>query len=101
MADVKYLITADSETGAVTKLELVGEDGELTDVDISALCCDSGSVASGATSIVVNIYAGGGGASPSMQISPGQDPKPIIPIPHIPPPHIPHVRIPHPHRGLR
>ena len=99
MADVKYLMTTDSETGAVTRLELVGEDGELTEVDISALCCDSGSVSSPPTSIVVNIYAGGG--APSMQISPGQEGKPIIPIPHIPPPLIPHVRIPHPHRGPR
>jgi hypothetical protein len=37
MADVKYLVTVDSETGVVTRLELVGDAGELTEVDLKKL----------------------------------------------------------------
>ena len=54
MADVKYLVTVDSETGAPTKLELVGDSGELTQVDLSKLSWGGGNT--GGVSIVVNIY---------------------------------------------
>jgi hypothetical protein len=37
MADVRYLVTVDSETGVLTKLELVGDAEELTEVDLSKL----------------------------------------------------------------
>jgi hypothetical protein len=37
MADIKYLVTVDSETGDLTKLELVGDAGELTEVKLGQL----------------------------------------------------------------
>jgi len=63
MANVKYLVTVDSETGAATKLERVGESGDLKEIDLSKLFLDIGGF--GGTTIVVNIYGGGAGVIPS------------------------------------
>jgi hypothetical protein len=81
MAHVKYLITADSETGEAIRLQLVGDAGELTDVDLSKLSCDDGEKASGGTSIVVNIYADGVVVDRQPEARPS--PAPRFQIPHI------------------
>jgi hypothetical protein len=80
MANLKYLMTVDSETGEPTRLQLVGEAGELTDVDLSELSCDGGGKAGGGTSIVVNIYTDG--------VVVDRHPRPVRPFP------VPIIRIP-------
>jgi hypothetical protein len=80
MANLKYLITVDSETGEVTKLQLMGEGGELKDVDLSELTCDGGT-AGGGTTINVNIFAGDQRADVKLV-----KPPPKVFIRHIPHP---------------
>jgi hypothetical protein len=58
MAEVKYLLTVDSETGEPLRLQLMGDLGELKDVDLSDLTCDGGGKAGGGTTINVNIFSG-------------------------------------------
>jgi hypothetical protein len=76
MAEVKYLITVDSETDMTTKLERVGESGELTPVDLSKLSFDFGGV--GSAAIVVNIYGVGATVAPrgavnAVKLTDGED----------------------------
>jgi len=66
MADVKYLVTVDSETGTPKKLELVGDAGEFMEVDLSNLSWDSGNARG--ISIAVNIYTGDGGADKQAEM---------------------------------
>ncbi len=80
MADLKYFMTVDSETGEVTRLQLVGDAGELTDVDLSEVSCDGGGKAGGGTSIVVNIFTDGVVVDRHPKRRPF--PVPIIRIPH-------------------
>jgi hypothetical protein len=56
MGSIKYLVTVDSDSGAPTKLEMVGDAGELTEVELSKLFQSSGYA--GGVSIAVNIYTG-------------------------------------------
>jgi hypothetical protein len=63
MASVKYLVTVDSETGVPTKFELVGESGELTDLDLNKLSWECNHGGTGGISLVINIY-GGASVSP-------------------------------------
>jgi hypothetical protein len=66
MANVKYLVTVDAETGAPTRLEFIGEDGDTTEMDVNKITCDCGGV-----SIVVNVYGGAKGeAKPPERINP-------------------------------
>jgi hypothetical protein len=78
MAHLKYLVTVDSETGEPTKLQLVGDKGELTDVDLSELSWDVGGKAGGGTNIVVNIYADGVAVDRHPKVKPVRP----FPIPH-------------------
>jgi hypothetical protein len=87
MANVKYLMTVDSETGEPTRLQLVGDAGELTDVDLSELSCDGGGKAGGGTTIVVNIYADG-------VVDRHAEVRPVRPP-------VPHIRVPHPRHSPR
>jgi len=68
MADVKYFVTVDSETGLTSKIERVGEGGELKEIDLSKLFLDIGNV--GGTTIVVNIYGGGVTDAPGRATGP-------------------------------
>ena len=81
MANLKYLITVDSETGEPIRLQLVGDSGELTDVDLSDLTCEGGGKAGGGTSIVVNIYADGVVVGQQPKPKPVKPPVPVILIP--------------------
>ena len=64
MADIKYLVTVNSETGTPTKFELVGDAGELTELDLRELSWDCGSAGgTGGISVVINI-SGGTGVNP-------------------------------------
>lgn len=59
MSDVKYIVTVNSETGEPTKVELIGDAGELTELDLNEL--PHGSVdtrGAGGISVVINIYGG-------------------------------------------
>lgn len=56
MGSIKYLVTVDSESGTPTRLEMVGDAGELTEVELSKLFQTSGYA--GGVSIAVNIYTG-------------------------------------------
>jgi len=73
MANVKYLVTVDSETCTATKLERVGESGDLEEIDLCKLFFDIGNV--GGTAIVVNIYGGGAAVSPKgpVKLTDGDD----------------------------
>jgi hypothetical protein len=73
MAEAKYLITVNSETGIPTKLEKLGEDGELTPVDLSKISFDSGNL--GGASVVINIYSGGATVAPKgfVKVTDGDD----------------------------
>ncbi len=66
MASVKYLVTVDSETGTATRLERIGESGDLEEMDLSRLSLDIGHV--GAAPIVVNIYGSGAAVSPKNAV---------------------------------
>jgi hypothetical protein len=57
MSEIKYLVTVDSETGVPTKLQLVGDAGELTELDLSNLSWEGANT--GAISVVVNVYGSG------------------------------------------
>ena len=60
MADtVKYLVTVDGETGEVSKVEQMGDAGELTEVPASTF--EMAPAAAGCPSYVVNIFMGGEG----------------------------------------
>ncbi len=65
MAELKYIVTVDSETGAPIKLHLLGDSGELTEMDLSELSWDSGNT--GGISVVVNIY-GGASVNPKSEV---------------------------------
>jgi hypothetical protein len=67
MPELKYLITVNSETGMTTKLERVGESGELTPVDLSKLSFDFGGV--GGAAVVVNIYGVGAPVAPTSAVN--------------------------------
>jgi hypothetical protein len=73
MAELKYLITVDSVTGIPTKLEKVGEQGDLTPVDLSKVCFDLGDFRPG--SVVINIYSGGATVTPKgfVEMTAGDD----------------------------
>ncbi|HSP81923.1 MAG TPA: hypothetical protein VLQ93_25605 [Myxococcaceae bacterium] len=67
----KYLLTVDSKTGAATKLERVGEAGELTEVPLSTLAAAHAQPVAAmgmppaAVPVVLNLYLGGyPGAAP-------------------------------------
>jgi hypothetical protein len=66
MAELKYLITVDSETGVPTKLEKVGESGELTPIDLRKVSFDLTNV--GGTSIIVNIYGSAATVAPQKDV---------------------------------
>ena len=66
MANIKYLLTVDSESCMATKLERVGESGELKEIDLSKVCFDVGNV--GGAAIVVNIYGGGAAVTPKSAV---------------------------------
>ncbi len=97
MAEVKYLVTVDEETGETLKVELVGDSGELTEVDLGEALRMRPAAA---PTYAVNIFMGGG--HPSVTIDEGGDPGQSFGIPHQPhQPHfgsgrwIPHFRSPH------
>jgi hypothetical protein len=82
MPSVIYIVTVDSETCIVTKLERVAE-GEHKEIDVSKIRFDFGDV--GSTAIVVNIYGGGPAASPKggVKLTDGDDL--CIKFPYMPP----------------
>jgi len=66
--NLKYLVTVDPDSRAVTKVEHLGDAGELTQVPASTLGlgAPAASIAQGAN--VIHIYMGGGGgpAAPAL-----------------------------------
>ena len=58
MSILKYVLTVDASTGVATKLELLGEGGELSEVDLNQL--GTYSPHPGSPSVIVNIFAGPG-----------------------------------------
>jgi hypothetical protein len=84
MANIKYLVTVDSETGTATKLERVGESGDLEEIDLSKFFLDIGNV--GGTPVVANIYGGGAAVSPkgAVKLTDGDDLYICFPSPRPP-----------------
>ncbi|HTY84166.1 MAG TPA: hypothetical protein VMB19_08095 [Silvibacterium sp.] len=76
MGEVKYLITVNSETGVIARIEKLGQSGEVTPVDLSKLSIDLSGV--GGAAIVVNIYNSGAaveqkGAVNTVKLTDGED----------------------------
>jgi hypothetical protein len=93
MSILKYLLSVDSATGEAIKLELLGEAGDLSEVDLSQL--GTYFHPPGAPSVVVNIFAGPGHVKslpigpPWIICPPGTPPTPRHPEPPPGPPPTP------------
>lgn len=64
---LRYIVSIDP-SGSAVKVELIGEAGDLTEVDASSFIQSLGTGTAGASSapqIVVNIYAGGQASGPA------------------------------------
>jgi hypothetical protein len=89
MSILKYLLSVDASTGEAVKLELLGEAGDLSEVDLSQL--GTHSPPPGAPSVVVNIFAGLGHVKslpvgPPCIITPPAPPRTPEPPPRTPEP---------------
>jgi hypothetical protein len=96
--NLRYLVTVDSASGAPVKVELLGQAGDLSEVDMASFLRGLGSGGAGAPpNIVVNIFAGGApgtqGATvmtvnpmQNLGIDPAPSPPPVNPPPVNPPP---------------
>lgn len=90
---LRFLVTVDSSTGAPVKVEQLGQDGDLAEVDLASFLHSLGAGHAGAGAlpqVVVNIYttgAQGGPGTAAVRSQPerlfGWDPGPP---PVVPPP---------------
>jgi hypothetical protein len=94
---LNYLVTVDAASGAVVRVQRLGDGCELADQRSPVL----GLSPSGAATVIVNIYAGGGGLTtvvtgPSPEVPHPEVPHPEVPHPEVPHPEVPHPEVPHP-----
>jgi hypothetical protein len=91
MSIQKYVLTVDASTGVATKLELLGEGGELSEVDLNQL--GTYSARPGPPTVIVNIFA-----APGELRTESKEPW-WPPCPKVPPVVVPHHAADMPKKG--